>query len=224
MRQAPHDSHRLLFKATMRHRFASGILRICRFTVVTLMTSMGMSVWAASALAIGDPRWEGNEWLTKEYHYVIVEQDVRDVLTEFGRNLSLPVEISPQVRGRVRGNIRTGTAEEFLDQVSSANGLAWFFDGGVLHVATRQEMIQRTFELQGIDADRLMEAIDQSRVGDPLRARLIDGNAALQAWGPPAWIESVARRVDRLRQPTPTRSREVRVFRGSVSTKTQVAE
>ncbi|MFQ3786218.1 hypothetical protein [Halomonas sp. A29] len=163
------------------------------------------------------------EWKEREYRYVIIDQDVRDVLREMGHNLSLPVEISREVKGRVRGDIRAGSAEEFLERVSAANGLAWFFDGGVLHVATRGEMTQRRFELNGIDSQRLMEDIERSRVGSPLRVRLVDGGSTLQAWGPPAWIDNVARHVERLRQPTPRGPSGVRVFRGG-TTETAVNE
>ncbi len=167
--------------------------------------------------------WPVDEWKEREYRYVIIDQDVRDVLREMGHNLSLPVEISHEVRGRVRGDIRAGTAEEFLERISAANGLAWFFDGSVLHVATRGEMSQRRFELDGIDSQQLMENIEASRIGTPLRVRLVDGGSTLQAWGPPAWIDNVARQVERLRQPTPRGSSAVRVFRGG-TTETAVSE
>src|SRR5699024_2525133 len=114
--------------------------------------------------------------------------------------LSLPVEITNNVEGRVRGDIRSGSAEEFLDQIAAANGLAWFFDGSVLHVASREEMTQRTFDLQDIDSAGLIRDLEQHRIGEPLTARLLDAGSRLRAVGPPAWIETVAQRIERRRQ------------------------
>ncbi|ALM53818.1 hypothetical protein AR456_17235 [Halomonas huangheensis] len=158
-----------------------------------------------------------SEWMQRDYHYIIVKQDVRDVLNEFGRNLSLPVEISRDVRGEVRGEIQAGNAREFLEQVCAANDLAWFFDGGVLHITSRRELTQRTFDLSRVDVDRLMEDIGQAGAGEPMQARLVDADSALQVWGVDAWIESVARHVERLRNPMPGGRGEVQVFRGSVA-------
>ena len=192
---------------------------------LSFMMCIGAAVWPAGTSANEEDRsWVGDEWQEREYRYVIIDQDVRDVLREMGHNLSIPVEISREVRGRVRGDIRTGSAEEFLAQISAANGLAWFFDGGVLHVTTREEMTQRRFDLEGIDPQRLMEEIDRLRIGEPLRARLTNGDSTLQAWGPPPWIDSVAQHVERLRQPAPRGPSGVRVFRGGRTTETSVNE
>ncbi|MBE0398775.1 hypothetical protein EI168_01450 [Halomonas sp. FME1] len=160
------------------------------------------------------------EWMEREYHYLIVEQDVQDVLKEFGRNLALPMEVSPRVEGDVRGDIRAETARGFLEQVCAANDLAWFFDGGVLHVAKREEMTHQSFELTDIDSQRLMADIEGSSVGDPMRSRLVDGGETLQIWGMNAWVDDVARRVERLRQPAPSNGGGVTVFRGSITTQT----
>lgn len=187
------------------------------------MVGIGMVVWPAVALAVDESASQRAEWLEKEYRYVVIEQDVRDVLTEFGRNLSLPMDISSEVEGRVRGDIPSGSAGEFLDRVAAANGLVWYFDGSVIHVATRGEITQRTFDLRGIDSTRLMKSLDR-RVGEPLSAQLVDDGSALQVVGPPAWIDSVARRVDRLRQPAASGYAGVTVFRGSVATNTQATE
>ncbi|CAM3514725.1 MULTISPECIES: hypothetical protein [Halomonas] len=162
------------------------------------------------------------EWMEREYRYLIVEQDVQAVLKEFGRNLALPMEVSQRVEGAVRGNITAETARGFLEQVCAANDLAWFFDGGVLHVSTREEMTQQSFELTDIDSQRLMADIEGSSVGDPMRSRLVDGGDTLQIWGMNAWVDDVARRVERLRQPAPSPSNDggVTVFRGSITKQT----
>lgn len=203
-----------------RHGFMSWIGRVLGSAVMA--ATIGVASWPTLTLAVDEPR-AGAEWLKRDYHYVVIDQNVRDVLTEFGRNLSLPMEISRQVEGRVRGDIRGGSAREFLDQIAAANGLAWYFDGGVLHVASRSEITQRTFDLQGIDSAQLMRHLDRWNTGEPLTARLIDGGSTLRAVGPASWIESLAQRIQRLRQSPSTGPGEVRVFRGSVVRQSQTA-
>ena len=64
--------------------------------------------------------------------------------------------------GEVRGDIRASTAGEFLEQVCESNGLGWFYDGYVLHVAARQELSRRRFELTDVDVPRLRAEITQA--------------------------------------------------------------
>lgn len=157
-------------------------------------------------------------WSDREYRYVVIKQSVRDVLQEFGRNLSLPVEISEAVDGEVRGDIHASTAGDFLEQVCESNGLGWFYDGYVLHVAARQELIRRTFNLTDVDVLRLRAEIAQAKVGKPLSAIIDAEHSSLNVMGPPAWIADMAQRVEGLRQPSaPSTPAEVKVFRGSVA-------
>lgn len=157
-------------------------------------------------------------WADRAYRYVVIRQDVRDVLQEFGRNLSLPVEVSDGVAGEVNGDIHAARAGEFLRKVCEANGLAWFYDGYVLHVAARDELARRVFDLDGIDSDRLLASARAAEIGEPLDATLIDGGDRIEVSGPPAWLDSMARRIDGLRRPTPSASPgEVTVYRGSVA-------
>ncbi len=149
---------------------------------------------------------------------MVIDQKVRDVLQEFGRNLSLPLEVSDAVDGEVRGDIHATTAADFLAQVCQANGLAWFFDGYVLHVAAREELGRQSFDLNGVDVPSLRTDIEAARIGAPLSAEIRDGSHRLEAMGPPSWLAEVARRVEALRRtPTLTKPGEVRVFRGSVA-------
>lgn len=157
-------------------------------------------------------------WAEREYRYVVIEQDVRDVLQEFGRNLSLPVEISDAVEGEVHGDIHASTAGDFLEQVCATNGLAWFYDGYVLHVAAREELSRRTFDLAGVDVPRLRAEIERAEIGKPLSARVGADRHRLEVSGPPAWIADMAQRIEGLRRPiAPSTPAGVKVFRGSVA-------
>lgn len=165
----------------------------------------------------------GEKWVD-EYGYVVVDQDVRSVLMEVGRNLAYPVEISRNVRGRVRNGFSAESAREFLDKLSMESGIAWFFDGAMIHVNTQQELDHRSFELRDGDAERVLSDIANLGMGYPLVTRIRDGrNGApvLQAWGPLAWVEGVERLLESPAAPQVRTaaggSNSVRVFRGGSS-------
>ncbi len=184
------------------------------------LPSVALLVVALALLVAAPVRAADAPWAGRDYRYVVIQQDVREVLEEFGRNLSLPVAVSDAVTGEVNGDIDATRAGDFLRQVCAANGLAWFYDGYVLHVATRGELSQRLFDLDGVDRERLLAALARSEIGAPLDATLIDDGARLEVSGPPAWITSVARRLEGLRRPAPPAgpSGGVKIYRGSVAT------
>lgn len=158
-------------------------------------------------------------WANQSYHYIVIKQNVRDVLQEFGRNLSLPMEVSRSVKGEMRGDIHADSAGDFLRKVCEANDLAWFYDGYVLHVVSNEELDRQIIDLDGVDADRLQTEINEIEIGDPLNARLRNGGSRLEVAGPPAWLAEIEQRVSSLRRPTPASAPDgVRVFRGSVTT------
>src|ERR1700676_4999326 len=85
---------------------------------------------ASAAPALGmDPKWPSGP-----YKYLVIDQDIKGVLVEFGYNVGLPVDVSDQVEGRLRGQFAaaTATAREFLDSLCDSHNLVWYFDGAVL--------------------------------------------------------------------------------------------
>ena len=81
------------------------------------------------------------------YKYLVIDQDIEGVFVEFGRNVGLTVDVSDRVKGRLRGQISTATAREFLDGLCESYGLVWYFDGTTLHVNSKSEI---RIELVGI--------------------------------------------------------------------------
>src|SRR5215467_12656878 len=80
------------------------------------------------------------KWPTGPYKYLVIDQDIKGVLSEFGRNVDMPVDLSDQVKGRLRGRLPTASAKEFLDSLCESYGLVWYFDGAVLHVNAKAEL------------------------------------------------------------------------------------
>lgn len=155
------------------------------------------------------------EWFEREYRYVIVDQDVRDVLNEFGRNISMPIVLSDEVNGRVRGRVDAEYAGEFINKVSEQNGLSWYQQGQVIYVDSIQSVRSRNIDVSAVHRHEIERLLPGLQIGRPLSAVLNDDE--LEITGPQGWIESVVRRVRALESP-PTAlppADSVRVFRGN---------
>jgi type II secretory pathway component GspD/PulD (secretin) len=165
---------------------------------------------SASTLA-GTPPWAG-----KPYAYVVVDQDVRGVLTEFGRNLGVPVVLTDKVRGRVRGEIRANDADEFLRRIAEAQDLTWYFDGSALHVSADEEFSTQVIDA-GVDGGALSRELDRLKLSDPRFAiRATADSHVVGVSGPPAFVAVVRQTAERMKPPPRVAGDDprVRVFRG----------
>lgn len=206
---------------TEKHRVAICIAQTCGYTV-RFLSWMLFVVFLGShgsfAIAATPPDWE-----SRDYPYVVVNQGVRAVLEQFGRNLSIPVVLADDVDGQVEGRITATSAKNFLGQVCQSQGLAWFYDGSVLYISSQADLQTQSFRLDGVNKSALRSGLDAIQTGEPLGARMI-GNT-LRAVGPASWLAAVSSLVDGSRVDVQrSRSATVRVFRGRSATEHSVSE
>jgi len=137
----------------------------------------------------GEPAWPA-----EPYRYTIVEQDLTSVLQEFGRNTGLRVEVSTEVRGRVRGPLPELKARDFLDQLARGYGLEWYFDGFRLHVTSTNEDVSRILALGSVPLQRLEAALrDLSLYDARFSLRTIKNSDMVLVAGPPQYLAMVER-------------------------------
>jgi type III secretion protein C len=152
-------------------------------------------------------------WFERPYQAVVVDQAARDVLSDLSRNLNVPVIVGDAVKARVHGQISAGTTREFLQQLSSAVQLAWYFDGSVLHVDNQSELQTEVIDVSNVGAGAVKRMLpDLGVMGEGVTARL-DGEV-LRVSGPPAFVALVHKSLAVLH--VPERETEVRVFKGGV--------
>jgi type II secretory pathway component GspD/PulD (secretin) len=174
---------------------------------------------ADSALSL-EPKWPAGP-----YRYLVVDQDVRDMLTEFGRNLNITVKVSDQVGGRrIRGRLPIATAKEFLNRVCESYGLVWYFDGAVLHVSDQKEVQTELVDLGSEQPGGINEKLQALGIADPrFQIRSTAESRVLSVSGPPAYLAMIRQTVATLQKANrPRNVREVqdgdevrvRVFRG----------
>jgi type II secretory pathway component GspD/PulD (secretin) len=189
---------------------AKRVLKMGSALVAVLMT------FAAPQSALGKELG----WLSRPYTYVVVNQDVRQVLIEFGQNLNVPVKISDQVQRRnLRGPLNVMAAGEFLKTVCDSAGLVWYYDGTVLHISSAGEISRASINAGFVASPSLKKQLESFGVLDdryPLRIDLASG--VISVAGPPPYIDAIKTTVQVIAKGTPRvqgviESRRVRVFR-----------
>jgi type II secretory pathway component GspD/PulD (secretin) len=190
--------------------------------------ALGVAVLSALATAAqaGEPPWPAGP-----YRYIVIDQDVRDVLVEFGRNIGVPVKTSAEVKGRLRGpgstqvSTREESAKQFLQRICDAYGLVWYFDGTVLYVNAEAELRTEMIGVGRLRAAGLRDELASLGVADeryPIRATNEAGVVSVS--GPPPYVALVKKTVATMvRAAEPRSVREVtdgdevkvRVFRGN---------
>lgn len=161
-------------------------------------------------------------WPAAPYRYLVVDQDLRVVLEEFGKNTGIRIALADGVKGRVRGSLPQAPPPEFLDALARSYGLDWYYDGTVLHVSTSAEAETRFLDLHGLPFARLIGGLAQSGLADA-RYVLRDGPAQGLATvsGPPRYVGLVAQAAAAMvaqKAPAPA-APVVRVFRGSIASR-----
>lgn len=197
---------------TAGHR-GRGLPRRARAAIVVLVQIVGpvLALLPVCAAELGLD--------TGPYPYVVVDQDIKGVLVEFGRNTGLPVDVSDQVKGRMRGEHTSGSARQFLDGLCDSYGLVWYYDGRVLHVSAKSEI--RT-EVVDVRPATLMDALDYlNRVGvsdQRFAVERTDDVSTVAISGPPAFINLARKELMALaRRPRDDGEAYMRVFRGGTT-------
>ena len=166
------------------------------------------------------------DWPPGTYKYITIDQPVGDALKEFGRNIGIPVEVSKEVGGRLSAGMPVGTAQEFIDWVCSRYGLAWYFDGSILHVATVGETRTEVLTLGAGETRGVGRKLEDLGIADArYPIRISPAENVISVSGPPAYVAAVKKglgimpgsatsRIARQVDAPPRKIVPVRVFRG----------
>ena len=174
----------------------------------------GLAPAALSALLLGaDPALaDPPSWENEPYPYTVVDQDVRDALEEFGRNLDIGVTVSDDVQGRLRGPWTSKTTADFLGRVSDELNVAWFYDGHRLHVSSAAESTSEALRLQGVEPEAWRASLDRLGIGGNRSSLSIDADQKVAlVSGPPGYVALIK---DTLPKAAPRAVRRVNVIYG----------
>lgn len=123
------------------------------------------------------------------YDYTVVDQDLPAALQEFGTNLGMKVNISPEVRGRIQGRLPSLRPRAFLDRLATMFNLEWYYDGQVLYISSAKEAQTRLLVLAPIGFEQFKTALSVLKVADDRFAVVpAPGNGLVLVAGPPRFV------------------------------------
>jgi hypothetical protein len=168
--------------------------RAWRRTVVlaAALCSMGAGhAWTA------EPQWPAGP-----YNYFVVDQDVRAVLEQFGRNLNIPMRVSESVEAkRLKGKLNAASPREFLQWICDSYGLTWYFDGAVLHIFARSELRNVYLDLGAVPLDDLNQLLAKAGIADErFTIRATAEPHLISVVGPPVYTALVRQMLNALRE------------------------
>ena len=201
------------------------IVKRCHSNTLIWRLALGSSAVCLAMFFNYSARSAEPKWPAQPYRYMVVDQDLRDVLTEFGRNIGVPIRISDAAAGRrVRSEFATLGARDFLQRLCSGYGLVWYFDGTVLHISGDGEIRTEFITLAAVRSDKLLDRLNALGIADSRYAVRTTGKAGVVSIsGPPPFLSLVRQTVDAMEKsmaPQPVREvkdgdeKKVRVFRG----------
>ena len=183
------------------------IRRACLKLLVALLALLAGSsggAWAATP-----------PWPDVSFTYIATRESLPKVLAGFGQTFGLHVQLSPSAQAHeavVDGTMTLRTPTEFLNNLSAAYGLAWFYHSGTVHVSRSSENVTRTIPMTGDGAGAVKTALIELGVVDPKFGwgALLDRNLVLLS-GPPAYVDLVASTMSQVPIPPPVQ--QLKVFR-----------
>jgi type III secretion protein C len=179
---------------------------------VCLAIGFSMSMFGTPAIA-AEPDWPAGM-----HKYITVDQAVGEALSEFGKNIGVPVRVSKEVKGRLSAGMPVGTAREFLDWVCNRYGLVWHYDGSVINVAAEAEVQTEMFKLNANTASSVSERLATLGVSDArYPIKISEEDDMVSASGPPSYLALVRKALVPSTPPVAqdkTSLIAVRVFRG----------
>ena len=135
-------------------------------------------------------------WRDVAYPYSIINQNLTNVLENFGYNTGLKVSVAQDVRGTVHGRESSGTAGQFLDEVTRSNDLDWYSDGTVVYVSPASDEETAAIPLNGFSFDKLRNYLAGSGLLDKrFRLSRRAGNVAILS-GPPSYVAVVKQAIE----------------------------
>ncbi len=176
---------------------------------------VGLLVWLCWSSAVPLVSAAPVPWPDASFTYIADKQDLPEVLASFCRNFGIELQASQTVMSRtdkLNGKYTSTSPTEFLNQLSSAHGLQWFYYGGSLYVSRNFETATRAIAPVGISLPEFRKALTDLGIVEPKFGwgELPERGVAMVS-GPPAYVELVVWAVATL--PLPQPQQQMRVFR-----------
>jgi type III secretion protein C len=183
---------------------ASSLRCAVRFGLAALVLAIGC--FGSGTTQGADVPWpQGGE---QPYFKIAQNQPLADLLREFAADQGLPIAISETVTATLSGQFGPMRPQEFLDRITQANGLVWYFDGNAIYVYRSDELQSSMVQLASASVDDVLDKLQRLGLVSlrfPIRA--LPENGLLYLNGPPRYVEIVQGAIESIDASTETRSR-----------------
>jgi type III secretion protein C len=167
---------------------------------IAIALAAPMPVFSQRSLAPVDGSIVSNE-LPRGLGRFIYKADgkrLSDVLSDFAAAQSAPAIVDARVEGVVSGNFAT-SPREFLDGISRAYSLMWYFDGTAFYFYPSSAIQSRIFRLKGYSRKQVVELLDSLHLSSSrYPIRFDPANSTLLVYGPPRHVELVGLAIESL--------------------------
>ncbi|MBO1322586.1 type III secretion system outer membrane ring subunit SctC [Acanthopleuribacter pedis] len=129
-------------------------------------------------------------WKPEKYSLQVREEALNTVLQNFCADQGIYTIISEQITGTVSGQFTQLDPADFLNRLTAAYNLIWYYDGTVLYIYHSSEMASEMLTMQFAKIDRYMMALDAVQILDqrfPIRA--LESEGLVYVTGPPRYVE-----------------------------------
>ncbi|MDB5104441.1 MAG: EscC/YscC/HrcC family type secretion system outer rane ring protein [Fibrobacteres bacterium] len=163
----------------------------------TLAFSAGIAI--AITLMHGEARAGEPKWRKEPYTHMAQDEALRDMLADFGADNGIRTVISRKITDKVSGRFDGMEPRRFIEKISKAYGLTWYYDGSSLFFYKADDVRTRVMSLQFITFTKLAGTLKEMGIWDerfPLRTARADD--AVYVSGPPRYVELVIETANRL--------------------------
>ncbi|WP_053076645.1 type III secretion system outer membrane ring subunit SctC [Caenimonas sp. SL110] len=177
---------------------------------------LGSLVVACSLAAAALPlQAETAPWPESPFSYIGRDQQLDRILASFARTFGLQLRLETSLSdslAAVTGRASANTPTEFLNQLSAANGLTWYYHAGVLYIGRASERVTRLLPTKGMSGAALKKAFAEMGILEPRFGwGDVDERSAVMVSGPRSYVERIARALADF--PDPLAEQQVLVFR-----------
>ncbi len=157
------------------------------------------------------------DWYERPYPYLVVNQSIRDVLTEFGEHLGVRVVLSESIQGNIDEKIFEKTAGEFLTTLSETTDLVWYVNDKSIHFDSNENVMRESISTSGYSETDIRKTIGAFQKPGRNVSLLYDGSSQrIVVTGPEPYLSMVRQAIGRLPvQSAKTERTTTRIFRGT---------
>jgi type III secretion protein C len=199
---------------TIRNLMRGSLVVAALVTAAGSMAATG--TWNRAGYGMAGAGWQGSRFV-----YQTNGSTIADTLNLFGAGQNVPIRLSGNVTGIVRGRFAM-PPQQFLDTLCASFGLVWYYDGAVVEVSPASEQQSLAIRPNYLSPGALAAALDHAGAADPhFPLQLDTARGTVRLTGPATYVErirSAARRFELDAQArTRTTARVVRLSSASAA-------